>query len=199
MTELNSETAAPYGFCPACGAKGVMRQRRPDGDDRCAAGHIYSSKAAQPMPFVPIARTPLETSQAVQIVELQKTVACLRAQLDDHSDAAINAEIADLKRQREQHWNWSSGIMALIKDVAIKCGIDTTMSEAYSQITEIGKWVDMQLQRTPQSLHMLDARMHLHARAHHRPECECLACTYGSCTQNSPCALCVAAADGRTQ
>jgi len=36
----------PYGFCPICGAPGVSRERRPDGNDRCANNHVYASKEA---------------------------------------------------------------------------------------------------------------------------------------------------------
>ncbi len=35
-----------YGFCPQCGAEGVQRERRPNGDDKCAKGHKYPSKSA---------------------------------------------------------------------------------------------------------------------------------------------------------
>jgi hypothetical protein len=43
------EPVAVYGYCPECGAKGVQRERRPNGNDKCANGHTYpSSKAAQP-------------------------------------------------------------------------------------------------------------------------------------------------------
>jgi hypothetical protein len=50
IAELESqEPAAVYGYCPECGAKGVMRERRPDGNDKCANGHTYQScKATQP-------------------------------------------------------------------------------------------------------------------------------------------------------
>ncbi len=41
------EDDAPYGLCPLCGAKGVSRERRPDGNDRCASGHVYPSKHAK--------------------------------------------------------------------------------------------------------------------------------------------------------
>jgi hypothetical protein len=50
------EPVGVYGHCPICGAKGVTRERRPDGDDRCANGHTYKSMhattppAAQPAP-----------------------------------------------------------------------------------------------------------------------------------------------------
>lgn len=37
---------APYGYCPECGALGVMRERRPGGDDKCANGHSYPSRNA---------------------------------------------------------------------------------------------------------------------------------------------------------
>ncbi len=41
-----------YGYCPKCGAQGVSRERRPDGNDHCANGHIYPSRLAtvQPAP-----------------------------------------------------------------------------------------------------------------------------------------------------
>lgn len=35
-----------YGTCPHCGARGISRERRPNGNDRCAQGHIYPSSAA---------------------------------------------------------------------------------------------------------------------------------------------------------
>ena len=35
-----------YGFCPFCGADGVSRERRPNGDDRCSRGHQYPSSSA---------------------------------------------------------------------------------------------------------------------------------------------------------
>jgi endogenous inhibitor of DNA gyrase (YacG/DUF329 family) len=53
MTETNATRAAgssaptcsaPYGFCPICGANGITRERRLDGNDRCSAGHTYPSR-----------------------------------------------------------------------------------------------------------------------------------------------------------
>jgi hypothetical protein len=35
-----------YGYCPKCGAIGVERERRPDGNDVCENGHTYKSKDA---------------------------------------------------------------------------------------------------------------------------------------------------------
>jgi len=39
---------APYGYCPVpkCGAPGVERERRPNGNDKCANGHEYPSADA---------------------------------------------------------------------------------------------------------------------------------------------------------
>jgi len=37
---------APYGYCPVCGEKGYLRERRIDGNDQCAKGHTYPSKNA---------------------------------------------------------------------------------------------------------------------------------------------------------
>lgn|GEM_PF-5456159 len=35
-----------YGKCPECGADGVSRERRPNGNDTCANGHVYPSISA---------------------------------------------------------------------------------------------------------------------------------------------------------
>ena len=37
---------AVYGYCPICGGAGVMRERRPNGDDKCTNGHKYPSSDA---------------------------------------------------------------------------------------------------------------------------------------------------------
>ena len=44
----SQETVAVYGYCPKCGAKGVQRERRPDGNDKCVNGHTYLSSKATP-------------------------------------------------------------------------------------------------------------------------------------------------------
>jgi hypothetical protein len=46
---MKQELVAVYGYCPECGAKGVARERRPDGNDKCVNGHTYQScKATHP-------------------------------------------------------------------------------------------------------------------------------------------------------
>ena len=41
---------AVYGYCPKCGAPGVSRERRPNGDDVCKRGHKYRSAEAVSQP-----------------------------------------------------------------------------------------------------------------------------------------------------
>jgi len=41
----------PLGYCPVCGAIGVKREKRPDGNDVCANGHTYPSRSALPEPL----------------------------------------------------------------------------------------------------------------------------------------------------
>lgn len=43
---------SPYGSCPLCGAPGVMRERRPNGNDTCVNGHTYPSRDAKHSPAV---------------------------------------------------------------------------------------------------------------------------------------------------
>jgi hypothetical protein len=38
--------AAPLGFCPKCGAPGISREKRPNGNDTCEHGDIYPSVQA---------------------------------------------------------------------------------------------------------------------------------------------------------
>ena len=52
------DTSAPYGSCPKCGAPGKMRERRPNGDDRCANGCSYQSRVAKTVPIDPPEETP---------------------------------------------------------------------------------------------------------------------------------------------
>jgi len=42
-----------YGLCPICGANGISRERRPNGNDRCENDHTYPSKDAIP-PLEPV-------------------------------------------------------------------------------------------------------------------------------------------------
>lgn len=41
---------APYGYCPDCGAPGVTRERRLNGNDYCENGHPYPSSSALDAP-----------------------------------------------------------------------------------------------------------------------------------------------------
>lgn len=39
-----------YGYCPTCGAPGVERERRLNGNDTCTNGHVYPSAKALDVP-----------------------------------------------------------------------------------------------------------------------------------------------------
>ena len=42
-----TESLSKLGYCPHCGAAGVQRERRPNGNDTCENGHVYPSRAAR--------------------------------------------------------------------------------------------------------------------------------------------------------
>lgn len=44
--ETLEEPKAVLGYCPLCGALGMSRERRPNGNDQCEHGHTYPSKYA---------------------------------------------------------------------------------------------------------------------------------------------------------
>jgi hypothetical protein len=46
LSVIQPQLDAIYGYCPKCGAKGVTRERRPNGYDTCANGHTYPSASA---------------------------------------------------------------------------------------------------------------------------------------------------------
>ena len=56
------------GFCPKCGAVGQSRERRMNGDDKCASGHTYPSRESlserpelsDPMSVLSVAREDAE-------------------------------------------------------------------------------------------------------------------------------------------
>ena len=54
MTQQSS-----YGFCPECGAPGVTRERRPNGNDTCTNGHTYPSADATLLPKPAVCPKPL--------------------------------------------------------------------------------------------------------------------------------------------
>ncbi len=59
---------AVYGYCPECGGAGVMRERRPNGDDKCTNAHKYpSSKALAEQPAQqPAAFKPFEIETSIE-------------------------------------------------------------------------------------------------------------------------------------
>jgi len=46
LKHVPKELISPYGYCPKCHGRGVIRERRMDGNDKCSNGHEYPSKDA---------------------------------------------------------------------------------------------------------------------------------------------------------
>ena len=57
-----------YGYCPQCGARGVSRERRVDGNDTCANGHVYPSNAADRVGEIKEALSHAEVVEAGKVV-----------------------------------------------------------------------------------------------------------------------------------
>jgi len=80
------EPVAVYGYCPECGAKGVMRERRPNGNDKCANGHTYPSSTSTP---------PQRTEQEpVAIKRMKEWVAYLKRKSDHGQHMKIPSEMS---------------------------------------------------------------------------------------------------------
>jgi DNA repair exonuclease SbcCD ATPase subunit len=45
--EYIAKKSPAYGYCPVCGTPGVLRERRPNGNDYCKNKHCYPSKDAE--------------------------------------------------------------------------------------------------------------------------------------------------------
>lgn len=84
---------AVYGYCPECGGVGVMRERRPNGDDKCTNGHKYPSSKA-------LAEQPAQQPEPCQ---------CPACKVTPHaSDCAVHNEPAYQKGSCDcgaQQWN----------------------------------------------------------------------------------------------
>ena len=52
---MTNDNKAVYGYCPKCGSAGISRERRVNGNDKCAKGHTYPSsqslKTPHPQPM----------------------------------------------------------------------------------------------------------------------------------------------------
>ncbi len=46
VDELQGQLA-PYAYCPHCLNRGVERERRPGGNDKCEGGHVYPSRVSR--------------------------------------------------------------------------------------------------------------------------------------------------------
>ena len=72
--EIEQEPVAVYGYCPQCGAKGVMRERRPNGNDKCANGHTYPSSTSTPPQRTWVGLTEQDWNRSKHNYDFQKGV-----------------------------------------------------------------------------------------------------------------------------
>jgi len=72
--------ADPYGYCPKCGAPGVQRERRLNGNDKCTKGHVYPSKDALPAP--PRAEKPPKPQVIAYVCTMDGCPPCKRMERD---------------------------------------------------------------------------------------------------------------------
>lgn len=93
--KFKDKKKSAYGFCPQCGAPGVMRERRHDGNDRCEKGHEYPSRSAQLKPKSATPPPLPRGTRTLQQVEESLMVATLRGLDLDTIGATAARDAAD--------------------------------------------------------------------------------------------------------
>lgn len=103
----DAKPVAPYGYCPVCGQPGISRERRLDGDDRCASGHAYPSRLSVGEPKREPNAKP-DVGALVAEIEFtmppNKDMACGYDELLDRCRTALialQAEVARLTQERD--------------------------------------------------------------------------------------------------
>lgn len=74
MLQHDEKSFTGYGFCPECGARGVSREKRPNGNDKCEKGHTYPSKDAVDEKQKPIGYYGLNTPRNLLVNSLRASV-----------------------------------------------------------------------------------------------------------------------------
>lgn len=96
-----------YGLCPMCGAPGVIRERRPDGDDTCANGHVYPARSS----VNPFKRLRAQLPDLLDQVNARPSLAAVlsrqlfrvsAASLDDDAEWTANAVTASVEQWRSR-------------------------------------------------------------------------------------------------
>jgi hypothetical protein len=98
---------APYGYCPVCGAAGKMRERRPNGNDVCSAGHSYPSSSALNSPITngkpqPGARALKDTEYALVMDGPMEALANTLAGMGVDDGACTDAQIVEIAARKLQ-------------------------------------------------------------------------------------------------
>lgn len=70
---MENDEKSSYGYCPKCGAPGIQRERRIDGNDTCENNHVYpSAKALKNAPEIYYLAIALEQSVNIRDKETNK-------------------------------------------------------------------------------------------------------------------------------
>jgi hypothetical protein len=107
-----------YGYCPQCGARGVRRERRLNGDDICEAGHTYPTAQSHSQPYKLIDRLTRENA------DLRATLAAAENARDEQAEAV---------RVLANELRW----YATCTDELHTCHVDKLPCEACENITRL--------------------------------------------------------------
>lgn len=103
---MNDQT--PYGYCPICGAPGLSRERRPDGNDHCTNGCTYPSKdAVRPKGYTPPVAVQLENLKNI-IEEKQALIDRQEEEIQILKDTLFNLKNSEITAppDRSGRYNW---------------------------------------------------------------------------------------------
>lgn len=94
---------AILGHCPTCGAKGVMREKRPNGNDKCANGHTYpSTKAKYDIDHIDLMMDEFMRIKACPGASSEIKQLCDRAVNQTYRNVSVYTELEDLRALKKQ-------------------------------------------------------------------------------------------------
>jgi len=103
---------SPYDYCPECGARGVRRERRINGNDECERGHVYPSVKPLKEP---------RCAEASHVEKLEQEIAELRDAVADADRKWAEARIEATRVKMDAH------------------GLRKAYERAYSRLVALGE------------------------------------------------------------
>lgn len=101
---MPKKSPTPYGYCPRCGAPGIARERRIDGNDQCSNGHTYPSRDAAQSPAI----TPADLVGATATIggEVRPVLPNTEGRWESISDLHLNPDGTGLLSMRIGERDW---------------------------------------------------------------------------------------------